>query len=174
MYKIKKYLFFLGIAACLLEANPATAQKKIEVEEYVLKAKFIYAFINYVNWDSIAKTDKIKVAILGESPLTYELTNINKTKKIEIKEYPDLYEIKNCNIVFVPNDCTYRLFTVLSKFANKPVLIITEKTGYAKQGAHINFIIVQDKLKFEVNLKALKATNLKVSSVLLQHSIIIR
>lgn len=174
MYTIKNYLFFLGIMVCLMGANPMMAQKKIKVDEYVLKAKFLYAFINYVNWDSIAKNGEIKVAIIGESPITPTFININKNKKIKIVEYQDLYEIKNCNIVFVPSDCTYRLYTILSKFSKKPVLVVTEKTGYAKGGAHINFVVIQDKLKFEVNLKTLKETNLKVSSVLLQHAIIVK
>ncbi len=151
-----------------------TAQKQIKVEEYDLKAKFLYAFINYINWDSITDKNKIKVGILGESPITGPLLNINKSKNIEIREYKFLSDVEHCNIVFVPYDCTYGLKTILSKFANKPVLIVTENNGYAKKGAHINFIIIQNKLKFEVNLKALKETNLKVSSVLLQHSILIR
>lgn len=174
MYTIKNQLLFLGIMVCLMGANPMMAQKKIKVDEYVLKAKFLYAFINYVNWDSIAKNGEIKVAIIGESPITPTFMNINKNKKIKINEYQDLYEITNCNIVFVPSDCTYRLYTILSKFSKKPVLVVTEKTGYAKSGAHINFVVIQDKLKFEVNLKTLKETNLKVSSVLLQHAIIVK
>lgn len=159
---------------CLMGANPMMAQKKIKVEEYVLKAKFLYAFINYVSWDTIAKKGELKVAVLGKSPITPEFLNINKNKKIKIIEYQDLYEIKNCDIVFIPSDCAYRLNTIIAKFSNKPTLVITEKTGYAKNGSHINFVIIQDKLKFEVNLKTLKETNLKVSSVLLQHAIIVK
>jgi hypothetical protein len=174
MYTIKKQLFFLGIMICLMGANPMMSQNKIKVDEYVLKAKFLYAFINYVNWDSIAKNGEIKVAIIGESPITPSFININKNKKIKIIEYQDLYEIKNCDIVFIPSDSPYRLNSILSKFSKKPVLVVTEKTGYAKSGAHINFVLIQDKLKFEINLKALKETNLKVSSVLLQHAIIVK
>lgn len=174
MYRLKKYIFFLAIFFCLTGIKLMSAQNKTEVKEYVLKAKFLYAFINYVNWGVTSNKEEVKVAILGESPITRSLIVINKSKNIVIQEYKKLDDLKNCNIIFVPNDCPYTLNEILKKFSNKPILIITEKKGYAKKGSHINFVINQNKLRFEVNMNTLKETNLKVSSALLQHAIIIQ
>jgi len=174
MHKIKKYIFILTILLSMTGIKLMSAQNKAEVEEYVLKAKFLYAFINYVNWGTTSNIAQVKVAVIGESPITKSLNTINKSKNIIIWEQKDLNNLNNCNIIFVPSNCPYELNEILDKFSNRPTLVITEKTGYAKKGSHINFVVVQNKLRFEVNIHTLKETNLKVSSALLQHAIIIR
>lgn len=170
---IKNHLFFLGIIIVLMGVSPTSAQKTIG-DEYVLKAGFLYRFIDYVSWKDYSKKQTFKVAILEESPITNALLNIPKNKKMEIKEYKNLNEITSCNILFVPYDCTYRLETILSKFSGQPVLIVTERNGYGKKGAHMNFIIVNSKLKFEVNLKSMNKDGIEISSFLLQHAIILQ
>lgn len=154
--------------------NPTSAQKKVMEEEYILKAGFLYRFIDYVSWKDYSKKQTFKVAILEQSPITEALLNIPKNKKMEIKEYKNLNEITSCNILFVPYDCSYRIETIISKFSGKPVLIVTERNGYGKKGAHMNFIIVNSKLKFEVNLKSINKDGIGISSFLLQHAIILQ
>ncbi|MDI1305958.1 MAG: YfiR family protein, partial [bacterium] len=79
-----------------------------------------------------------------------------------------------CNILFVPYNCTVPIETILAKFSGKAVLIVTEQNGYGKKGAHMNFVLVDSKLKFEVNLKAINKAGIGISSFLLQHAIIVQ
>ena len=50
---------------------------------------------------------------------------------------------------------------------------MSEQEGYAKLGAEINFIIINNKLKFEVNTKAIDKSGLKVRSQLLKLALIV-
>jgi hypothetical protein len=170
----KNCIFFLGTILILMGENPITAQGKVEGNEYDLKAEFLYRFIDYVYWKDYSKDKIFEIAILEESPITGSLFNFPKNKKINIKVYNDLNEINFCNILFVPYDSSFRIETILSKFSNRPVLIVTERNGYGRKGAHMNFIIVGNKLKFEVNLKAINKSGIGVSSFLLQHAIIVQ
>ncbi len=61
----------------------------------------------------------------------------------------------------------------MEKARVKGTLIVTEKSGLAAQGAAINFIIVDNKLKFEANTKSINKADLKVSSQLLKLAILI-
>ena len=88
-------------------------------------------------------------------------------------EYKDLNDIGFCNILFISQSYINPIETVISKFRDKNVLIITEQLGYGEKGAHINFLISNNRLKFEVNLAAVKRSRLKLSSQLLEHAIII-
>jgi hypothetical protein len=54
-----------------------------------------------------------------------------------------------------------------AKFEDKPTLIVTDKNGLAKKGSCINFKLVGDKLKFEINEEAIVNSKLKVSSQLI-------
>jgi hypothetical protein len=57
---------------------------------------------------------------------------------------------------------------ILNKLKGKNVLIVTEKPGFARQGSAINFVIVQNKQKFELNKNNAEKYNLKVSTTLVQ------
>lgn len=167
-------LFFLSLTVLLLGGNLVTAQENAGGKEYALKAAFLYRFIDYVNWKDYSKNQTFKIAILEESPITASLLAMPKTKKIEIKVYGNLEEIGFCNILFVPYNSTIPIETILSKFSVKPVLIVTERNGYGKKGAQMNFVIIDNKLKFEVNLKAINKSGIGISSFLLQHAIIVQ
>jgi hypothetical protein len=171
---LQKRIFFLGIIIILMGANPMSAQENAGGKEYEIKADFLYRFIDYVYWKNYSKSQTFKIAILEESPITASLIEITKNKKIEIKEYKTLNEVGFCNILFIPYNCTVPIETILTKFSGKPVLIVTEQVGLGKKGAHVNFIYVENKLKFEVNLKAINKAGIGISSFLLQHAVIVQ
>jgi len=171
---IKNTLFFLGITLLLMGGNPISAQQNAAGKEYALKADFLYHFVDYVYWKNFSKNQVYKIAVLEGSPITDALRAIAKNKKIEVKEYKNLNELSFCNILFVPYNCSIPIEAIVSKFSGKPVLIVTEQDGHGKKGSHMNFVMVDQKLKFEVNLKAINKSGIGISSFLLQHAIIVQ
>ena len=140
-------------------------------QEANLKAAFIYNFTNYIDWNNDNGTDFV-IGILGPSNITQPLTEIAetntvKTKKIIVRNFAKPGDIEDCNILFIPANTPFSLQSVLDK-VGKGVLTISEEQGFAKQGTELNFVIEKDKLKFEVNLKALYQAGLKASSQLLK------
>lgn len=172
--KIKNYICLLTLMTLSLPGNTITAQNKIKMEEYELKAAFLIRFLDYVTWDNNSKNKTIEIAVIENSPISKSLTALAKNKNIRIQNYKNLGELNSCNILFVPNSCSVPIEQIISKFSEKPVLIVTEKEGSAKKGSHMNFIIVDSKLKFEVNLKAINKAGIGISSFLLQHAIVIQ
>jgi hypothetical protein len=161
----------------LVRLIPIYAQDP-QLREYELKAAFIYRFIDYVDWENSSDNATFDIAVLGKNPITSSLINISKDKKVKgktitVKEYQTLDEIGFCNILFIPDKSPYNIEKILSKYEGKPVLIISENEGYGKKGAHFNFVMVENKLKFQVNLKAIKRSGIIISSFLLQHAIIV-
>jgi hypothetical protein len=61
----------------------------------------------------------------------------------------------------------------MSKIRGKSTLIITEKPGLARQGAAINFVVQENKTKFELNKGNAEKYDLKVSSNLLSLAIVV-
>ena len=53
----------------------------------------------------------------------------------------------------------------------KAILIISDSEGLARKGTAINFVIIDDRLKFEMNLKAIQDAGLRISSQLLKLAI---
>ena len=115
---------------------------------------------------------------MGNSPVNRQLGEIAKSKtvkgkKIVIRQFNKPDEISLCHILFISRKTTFNLDDILAKAGNRGTLTISEKAGYAKRGAQINFIEVDEKLKFEANPKGINAAGLKASSQLLKLAIII-
>ena len=164
---VKKLLFPL-LMAFLATRAPAQPQEK----EATLKAVFIYNFTKYIEWDSSSSENSFIIGIIGSSRIVAPLAEIAKTntvknKKIIVRTYTRPEEIGNCDILFIPGKLPYPLHNILDK-TGKGVLTISEEEGYAKEGTAFNFIIRNDKLKFEANLRAINSAGLKAGSQLLK------
>jgi len=148
------------------------------VSEYNLKAAFLYRFTDYVDWANNNEGDYFTVGVLGESqilsPLNVILRNKTiKSKQVIIRKCDGLNDIGSCQILFIPRNSNTAIETIFSRIGNRQVLIITEQPGMASRGAHINFLNEEGKLRFEINLKSVVQSGLKISSQLLQHATIV-
>ena len=169
MRKILVILFgFLLLSADIVN-YPIVYQK--DDTNAKIKAVFLYNFTRYFEWPN-NKSGNFIISILGENPnLVHELNKMAATKmvgsqKIEIKNIKDLKEIESSNILFILPDKSAVLADAVSKFKGKGTLIVTEKAGLAKVGSAINFIIEENKQKFELNKTSASKAGLKVSSAL--------
>ncbi|RLD62288.1 MAG: YfiR family protein [Bacteroidetes bacterium] len=144
-----------------------------------LQSIFIYNFTKYIEWPASYKSGDFTIGVIGQTPLTKELNNLAKSKKagsqtISIKKFNKVSEIDKCNILFIPKNKSNELSNILNKLNGKSTLIITEKKGMAKQGAGINFVIVNNKQKFELNKANITKYKLKISPSLINLAIIIK
>jgi hypothetical protein len=167
-------LIFLFIAFLTLSTDvveyPLLFQK--DDTNAKIKAVFLYNFTRYFEWPG--KEGNFVITIVGENPgLVAELNKMAASKmvgsqKIEIQNHHALKDIGKPNILFITPDKSNLLTDAVSKYKGKGTLIITEKLGLAKVGATINFIVEENKQKFELNKAAAAKAGLKVGSTLEQ------
>lgn len=148
-----------------------------EMEEYHLKAAFIYRFTSYIEWENMPE-EEFSIGIIGESPISKPLKEIAAAKTVQhkkmiIHEFAENSVPGNSQVIFISHKCKASLSEILSRIPKRNVLIITEKPGYAEEGAAINFVIIENRIRFEVNLKALSSAGLKASSQLLKLAIMV-
>ncbi|MGH2563548.1 MAG: YfiR family protein [Ginsengibacter sp.] len=163
-----RFLLFLCISA--LTGFHARGQGRIR--EANLKAAFIYNFIKYIDWDVDGNTDDFTIGIVGNSAVYNSLQEIANTrtaegKKIVVSHFDSPGDITFCNILFIPANTSFSVASMLSR-AGPGTLTIGEKDGLAQAGIAFNFIVLDDKLRFEANVKAILSAGLKASSQLLK------
>lgn len=160
----------------VLVVSLSTSAVGINADEYAVKAAFIYNFSKYVEWEnkSLSSNEVFKLRVYQKSEIESHLKDVLKDKKIQGKKV-DIGNIKDCStiegiqILFIPEQVNLDEFKlIVSKFQRKNTLIISEKKGRLEYGAGINFLEISNKIKFEINLNALKTNNLKASSQLLK------
>lgn len=139
-----------------------------------LKAAFIYNFTKYIEWNTPV-SDNFIIGVLGPSPIYESLMDIAMLKKVNdklivVKHFYNPDDITYCNILFVAKNAASTPTDILDRVA-RGTLTISEETGFAAQGIAFNFVVNNEKLKFEVNTKSLNAAGLKASSQLLKLAI---
>lgn len=145
--------------------DPNTGNSKI-------KATFIYNFTKYIDWPDKYKEGNFVIGVLGTTSFYNDLTALLSTKtvgaqKFEIKSFSNPESVTGiCHILFIPAANSAQLPDVLKKMKGKSTLIVTEKSGMAKQGSGINFVIENNKQRFELNKTNIEKYNMKVSSTL--------
>ena len=148
------------ILICFFSIN-----NKINAQSSVSQAQavFIYNFTRLIEWPSDYKSGDFIIGIYSSGDMFSELKSFTNGKtvgsqNISVVKFVSAQTISKCHILFVPFSKTKELSTILGTLAGSKTLIITEKKGGLEEGAAINFVIVEDKLKFE--LKAGNATKL--------------
>jgi len=143
---------------------------------YKIHSLFMYKFTQYVEWPT--KTGDFVIGVVGNSPILAELEAIAATKKVDtrsivVKKLSASSDLSSCQMVFISEGQSSNLASIYGKLQGKPILIVSETSGGAKKGAGINFVIVDDKMKFELNKAAIEKQGLKVSGDLTKLAIVV-
>ena len=141
-------------------------------QEANMKAAFIYNFTKYIDWRKYNPTNEFIIDVLGDTPVANSLEEIAKEntvndKPIVVHVLDNPSQITDCDILFISRNCRFSLDKILPAIS-KRVLTISEQPGYAEHGTAFNFIIINNRLKFEANLKAISSAGLKAGSQLLK------
>lgn len=152
---------------CLLLCGKAVAQEA----KYKYHPVYIYNITKYVLWPESKKSGDFVIGMLGNSPLGKELDLMARSKtiggqKLTIKRFTSIESATYCHILFVPADYEESFEQIVQKFKGESTMLITEKKGMIAKGSALNFVMLEDKLKFEINEKATAAAGLKVSKEL--------
>jgi hypothetical protein len=173
------HLLKVGLLLYFIICSYSPHRQIDKASEYNLKAAFIYNFTKFIEWKTASTDNEFIIGIIGASPINNPLIEVIKTetvngKKIIIKQFNKAADIGDCHILFISRSAGAALEEILAKTTGKGMLIVSEQDGYAKGGTAINFVIVNRKLKFEANVKAINAAGLAASSQLLKLAIIVK
>jgi len=144
-----------------------------------LTAAFIYKCALYVKWPNLDESDTFVIHVLGESSLTGALQRVAELKKIGGKKLVVVARdavqdsLETCHILYVSPSMEDQLEAIHEANRGKHVLTIGDTEGFAKKGVAINFVLVEGKLKFEINQEALALADLRASSQFLKLGILV-
>ena len=144
-----------------------------QATNYKVHANIIYRFTKYVEWPGNKRAGDFVIGIVGDSPLYEELVTLTTNKsvgdqRIIIKKFESGAAAYNCSILFIGQDESRSLKRIALLTTDLPILLVTEDNGLAKKGSCINFIIVDDRLKLEINKNNILSRNMNVASELLK------
>jgi hypothetical protein len=163
----------LAIACCLVIGPAKDTQALAEgISEYKVKAAFLYNFVRFVEWPSNGTGGKETVCVLGDDPFDGDLDDMLKGKSLSgrsfaIRRLSRVSDTEGCNVVFISSSEEKQIRPILASLAKGSILTIGDTPGFAKQGCMIEFLIEDNRVRFEINAGAARRANLRISSRLL-------
>lgn len=162
--------FFCLFLVSLFQSFSVEAQQETN---YAVHANIIYHFTKYIDWPPSMKSGDFIIGVTGDTPLYDELqkaiaNKMTGNQKIIVKKISSSNGSFNCHILFISEDENNSIKKIAARTAGAPVLLVSESEGLAQKGACINFIIVSDHLKLEINKNNIGQRGLSIASELLQ------
>jgi len=142
-----------------------------EIAKY--KSLFTLNFIRYVGWPDESKQGDFVIGVIQNKELAAELRVQTEGKKfgfqnLVVKEFASVEEVSNCQIIYVSEKINFaKNAGLLSQKVGKNTLIISENNNAISNGSMINFVIVNESLKFEVSPSNFQNKGLTVSNALI-------
>jgi len=162
---------------CVWPSYAYTAQT-----EYRVKAAFIEKFTRFIEWpESIdrAEGETFHICVIGNGrildPLNQlALTTSIKNKSIVIRVLDRPERVRHCELIYLSTSNRTIVDAILNVTRDKPILTVGDARGLAKQGIMINFFESSNRLRFEINIDAVKQSGFLISSRLLKVAKIVR
>jgi hypothetical protein len=110
--------------------------------------------------------------VLGAADLAAELARITMDRSVAgrsilVREVRDIDSINDLDILFVGRNESGRLARLLAPARNLPILTVTESDDALTAGSIINFVMLQDRVRFEISLLEAERSGLRLDSRLL-------
>lgn len=153
----------------------AQGQAAPSVAEYQIKAAYLYKFLGFIEWppQAFSRADApLVIGVLGANPLADELAQVVATRQasgrpVAVRRLKPGDATAELHVLFVARGEAARLPALVAAAREHPMLIVTEADDAMPAGSAINFVVVEDKVRFDVALPAAEKANLRISARLL-------
>lgn len=171
---------FLSVATLTAFQACPVALADSPLPEYKVKAAIVYKVAKFVNWPDAAfdsKQSPVLLCIAGKDPFGQYIDNLDGQ---DIHGRPLLVRrvsgaegaLRHCHIVFVSAESEQA--DSLAGLGSSPVLTIGDSTDFAARGGIMGLGIMDNRVTFEINLEAARASKLDISASLLQLATIVK
>lgn len=162
----------LSLLAVLAGGGAVTAQETIEPD---VKATFLYNFTRFIEWPGRTTGDSTPFRVCAVADATMEGA-IRRTvegesvhgRPLVLSQPRTPQDAEGCQILYVGRSEHQRAAPLLAAVRDLPVLTVGDSSSFVEQGGAIQFVLVNNRVRFDVNLPSAQRANLKVSANLLR------
>jgi hypothetical protein len=153
----------------------AYAQSDATGAERRVRAAYIFKFVSYVEWPEgtfAQPGTSVTITVFGDDELAAELAEISAGRAVDgrplrVKKTRDPDATADAHMLFVGRSEIARLPQLAKQARPNPALILSDAPGALQHGSMINFMLVRQRVKFEISLDEAERRGIKLSSRLL-------
>ena len=158
--------------ACAAALALAQAQDEAQVR---IKAAFLYKFGGFVEWPEAAFAGPqapLVIGTLGADALADELERVTAGRRVQdrpvtVRRLRPGEKPEGVQVLFIGESQNARLAQIAAAVRGEPVLVVTESASATSRGSMINFVVEENRVRFDVALAPAEAGHLRISARLL-------
>ena len=167
-------LRLLASVALVLALGPARVMAQAPNVEPAVKATYLYKFAPFVEWPANAfgvPADSLVICVVGTDAVANLVDEAVKGQTVRGRVVTVLHVTapardSRCQILYVASRGESALAT-LNSVRGRPVLTVTDSMREARAQGIINFVVQDNRVRFEIDLNAASENHLVISSKLL-------
>tara|TARA_B110000014_G_C19948815_1_gene490977 strand:+ start:297 stop:803 length:507 start_codon:yes stop_codon:yes gene_type:complete len=127
-------------------------------------SRMVFFMMKYTDWPKNQKSGDFVIGVYGDEILYKEVSSsYNGTstgsQKIKVVRYISVNEISDCHLLYIAGSKSNYMEQINKKVDHNKTLLITNKSGLLDKGPTINFVPVNGRMKWELNLTKAKKYN---------------
>jgi len=162
----------IALALALLWSACLAADEPVFTREAV-KAEFIWRFPAFVQWPQMPPSQApFRIGVVADDAVADHLESIVARRKLlgvdaSVVRLQSLHPVPNVQVLYVGSAYTGDLRTIAEAIRNRGVLLIADRESALDQGATINFLDLDRRVRFEIAPQTAEANGLKIGPELL-------
>lgn len=165
-----------SLLAGALLAIPCAALAQASPGEVEIKAAFLYKFGSFIEWPPAAfpsPAAPFEIGVVGADAIAAELERVVagrtvQSRPVVVRRLKRGDSLAGLHALFVGPSEGAGLGQILEGARGQPLLVVTDSPqGAPPPGSMINFVLEDDRLRFDVALAAAEQGGLRISSRLL-------
>jgi YfiR/HmsC-like len=151
----------------------AAATTSVAQREYLIKAAFVYDMLKATQWPK-TRSGRVLLCVLGRDPfgaawLSIAGRPIGKSK-LEVAPVQAGGDLAACDALFLSTSERARWPDIRAALGTRPILTMSEMTGFAQDGGMVGLMAIDNRLRFDVNLKAVRKAGLSIDTNALEQA----
>lgn len=152
--------------------------------EYEIKAAYLYNFLLFIEWPELEDTPPsgdgspgtLTIGIVGKDVFGAHFAKVEgkliktRNKKLVVKRFGSFHDgldVTKCQLLFIASSEKRNLEKILSRAKGKPILTVSEMSGFLERGGMVNLTKEKGRIRFEINRTPASVSGLRPSSHLL-------
>ena len=169
----------VGGMPLLAEAGMFAGDPQAPIDAHVaerrIKAAYLYKFASYVEWPHGAFANPhspVVIGIAGDAALRNELARMVEDKsingrRVQVRSVNPRHPGIGIHVLYAGEMAGSERDALRRHLASQPVLLVSDLAQARALGSMVHFVAVDERLRFDVDLRPVNAGRLKVSALML-------
>lgn len=179
---VRRRLLAVAVAAVTFVVCATTdSAQNTKPTQYDVEAAYLFNFAKFVRWPQYpgARQSTLAICIVADDAFSAVLDRTVSGEKIDGKPVVEKriaspQEVSACSILYIGASEFGRAVRILAEASSLPVLTVSDMPGFLDRGGMIQFVLLDDRVRFKVNLQPTQHDGLTLSSELLKVALEVR